>query len=202
MDSLVNQTRTGLLTAEFCTLEIMSSFTNQRKTNAEELVMKCTNQFPKCPVISTEELSGLMGETKTSEKLAIILVDVRTKEERDVSMIPSAIDIDEFEKLLNSNPDKYKEILIVPYCTVGYRSGKYATSLIENHGLKNVRNGEGIILWTYGETVLVKKDLGSMKVVKIVHTFGSAWDLAAEGYSTVQFGMFNYVYRGIAALFA
>ena len=180
----------------------MSAVLNKRKSDAEELVMKCTNQFPKCPVMSTEELSSLITEKETSGKSAIVVVDVRTKEERDISMIPSAIAVDEFEALLKSDPDKYKEALIVPYCTVGYRSGKYATALIENHGLKNVRNGEGIILWTYGETVLVKKEQGAVQTVKALHTFGSAWDLAAEGYFTTQFGTFNYLYKGIAALFA
>ena len=180
----------------------MSAVLNKRKSEAEELVVKCTKQFPKCPVMSTLELHNLISGTDCSQKMATIVVDVRTKEERDVSMIPCAIAMDEFEELLKCDPNKYKETLIVPYCTVGYRSGKYATALVEKHGLKNVRNGEGIILWTHGETVLVKKEQGTVQIVKAVHTFGSAWDLAAEGYSTTQFGTFSYLCKGISALFA
>ncbi|KAJ1392770.1 hypothetical protein B484DRAFT_439429, partial [Ochromonadaceae sp. CCMP2298] len=39
--------------------------------------------------------------------------------------------------------------LLVPYCTIGVRSGRYGTRLVKS-GFRNVRNGEGILLWTQG----------------------------------------------------
>lgn len=180
----------------------MSTTNVDRKMKAEQLMITCSNQFPKCATISTLDLVNIM-EQKSTHMDGIsspILVDVRSKEERDISMIPGAIGVEEFEALMKSNPDQLKSQLIIPYCTIGYRSGKYGTQLIEKHGFTNVRNGEGIVLWTYQGSDLVTKKEDSTVTSKVVHTFGSAWNLAADGYSTVQFGVLTFAYHGLMAL--
>lgn len=180
----------------------MSSTTEERKMKAEQLMIKCSNQFPKCATISTLDLVNIMVQKSThlDGVSSPILVDVRSKEERDISMIPGAIAVEDFEALMKTNSCQFKSQLIIPYCTIGYRSGKYGTQLIEKHGFTNVRNGEGIVLWTYqgADLVTVKKD--SIVSSKVVHTFGSAWNLAAEDYSTVQFGVLTFAYHGLLAL--
>ena len=98
--------------------------------------------------------------------------------------------------------------LVVPYCTVGFRSGLYAKDLLEQHGLQNVRNGEGVIMWTFdgnglvqpapatapealGRSVtddaVVSEQAALQNVTKRVHVFGKPWDMAAEGYTTEYF---------------
>ena len=176
-----------------------------RRRKAEELMQQSSDKFPKCPIISTTELILLMTrDKKTADSLidtSLILVDIRSQEERDVSMIPGAITAEDFEVLVKSNPEAVKSRLIVPYCTIGYRSGKWGTNLVEQHGFTNVRNGEGIVLWTYESSNLVSKNGDAVEPSKTVHTFGSSWDLAAEGFSTVHFGMAKYAYYGALALF-
>lgn len=222
---------------------------NEKKMKAIELMLECSNQFPNCPVISTNEIISLLDKIKegigiekkidnspcAAESLQnfnsgeiglekgvaygleilpsnimpfqsdsesnMILVDVRSREERAVSMVPGAITSEEFESLIKCNPEMDKSMLIIPYCTIGYRSGKYGSALIRDHGFKNVRNGEGIVLWTYAEgSSLVRKKDGIEESTHKVHTFGSAWDLAADKYSTVQFGTFSFIYQGLSAL--
>jgi hypothetical protein len=126
---------------------------------------------------------------------------VRSVEERNVSMIPGSITSEEFESLIKQNPDHYKSKLIVPYCTIGYRSGKYGSNLKKEYGFENVRNGEGIVLCTYVCPNLVRKEGGVDVSTNKVHTFGSDWDLTSDSYTTVQFGMYSYITNGVSALF-
>ena len=98
---------------------------------------------------------------------------------------------------------------------VGYRSGIYAKELVEQHGLQNVRNGEGVIMWTFDGNGLVQPPAGPsgpagpvtrsealgrsvtddsvaeqaalQNETRRVHVFGKPWDMAAEGYTTEYF---------------
>ena len=88
------------------------------------------------------------------------LVDVRSKPEQQVSMIPNAITLDQFEANLNANRnDKHaspseKEVhVVVTYCTIGYRSGLEAQRLRDQYNL-NVRNLDGIVGYTHACTAL------------------------------------------------
>lgn len=109
-------------------------------------------------------------------KTKYTIVDVRDKEEQDVSMIPSAISKEEFEK----NKDKYKETTVITYCTIGYRSGYYAEKLAKE-GFK-VQNLKGSILaWVLsGESV--QKD---GKDVLIVHVYGKKWNILPSKYKSI-----------------
>ena len=102
---------------------------------------------------------------------------------------------------------------------VGYRSGIYAKELVEQHGLQNVRNGEGVIMWTFDGNGLVQPpadptnpltrseavgrtddsvaEQALQNETRRVHVFGKPWDMAAEGYTTEYFtpagGAFRFV---------
>ena len=165
----------------------------------------------KCDMVNQDQVVGHVSEVTSlkigqflyEDELNMILVDVRSKNERDVSMIPGAITSDEFENLIKNNPNMDKSRLIVPYCTIGYRSGKYGSYLLKECGFTNVRNGEGIVLWTHavGSSLVVQVG-GAEKCTNEVHTFGSAWDLASDKYSTVQFGTLSFILQGLSAFFA
>lgn len=80
-------------------------------------------------------------------------------------MIPGAVTQAFFEEAVlpvlreprrSGGTDDGEEPLVVPYCTVGYRSGLYCRDLVRVHGLRHVRNGEGVIMWTFDGDGLVK----------------------------------------------
>lgn len=122
------------------------------RAHAEAVVAKWTSSFcpadGDAPTIPTAELRERLQRGGRT-----VLVDVRCTEEQHVSVIPTAITKEAFEAEvlpeLKARPDP--EVLVVPYCTAGYRSGLYCRELIRNHGLSSssVRNGEGVILWTF-----------------------------------------------------
>eukprot|EP00898_Chlorokybus_atmophyticus_P002204 jgi/Chlat1/2985/Chrsp2S08917 len=97
-----------------------------------------------------------------------------------VSVIPGALHKEEFE----AKKDSYKEGIIVLYCTIGLRSGKYAAAL-RAQGF-DARNLKGSILsWTHEGGEL--EEPGTHAPTKRVHTYGEKWALAAEGYEPVYF---------------
>ena len=141
-----------------------------KQQKIETMYHEYAQEFPEVSSINASELQKLQKDNK------ITIVDVRTPEERAVSIIPGAISQASFEQ----NIDKYKNQLIVVYCTIGYRSGKYIQKLQEK-GL-NILNLEGSLLaWSHigGELV------NSSGKTKEVHVFGKKWELTADDYQPV-----------------
>ena len=64
-------------------------------------------------------------EMRANSNDGVYLIDVRSKAERDVSMVTGAISKDDFEEL-QLQPGEKKGVKIIAYCTIGYRSGTYA----------------------------------------------------------------------------
>lgn len=130
-----------------------------------------SKSFPKIPDISAEDLI----ELKKQEK--IILVDVRAPKEWKVCMIPEAITAREFEK----NMDRHKENkIIIPYCTIGYRSGLYTQKLLK----KNVNTFNligGVLAWAHVKQKFVSSDGDSFRV----HVHTKEWNLLPQGYKPV-----------------
>lgn len=97
--------------------------------------------------------------TKTSSKFGpLLLLDVRSKAERDVSIIPGAISMDDLERtkwmnkhVHNSSPEKTSASAAAPtttvvptivlYCTIGYRSGREAQRLVDDLTSNDVGGG-------------------------------------------------------------
>lgn len=116
------------------------------------------------------------GAKKLLDKHAAILVDTRTEEERMVSILPGAISKAAYEE----NPDAHKQKIIIPYCTIGARSGKYAKELVDR-GIP-VKNLKGSILsWAHAGYLFEKDGAPSRKA----HVYGATWDLLPEGYEPV-----------------
>ena len=93
---------------------------------------RIAKEFPNVKSISTTELAKAVPKP--------VLLDVRTAAEFDVSHLASARRVD---------PDANsialpKDTPIVTYCSVGYRSAKFAQRL-QGAGFTNVRNLEGSI---------------------------------------------------------
>lgn len=126
---------------------------------------------------SFPEVKDITVEALQADAEHYMLVDVRTDEERAVSMLPGAISKDVYE-----NPDgEYKGFPVVVYCTIGGRSGQYAKTLSERD--IEVYNLAGSILaWTHAGFPLVGPDGDETRKV---HVNGPKWDLVAEGYESV-----------------
>ena len=143
----------------------------QKKERLEALYQGYQKSFPTIDSISVEEFLELQQGTKQ-----VVLVDVREPKEREVSMIPGAIDAATFKR----EAQQYRDAVVVPYCTAGYRSGFFTQELQEAGW--DVRNLEGSILaWTLAGLPLENAEGPTRKV----HVYGRTWDLAAGDFSAV-----------------
>ena len=131
------------------------------------------NQTP-APIVTAAKIQALQSDSKNSERF--LVVDVRDQNENDVSIIPGAITLAEFEKTKESHQGK----LIITYCTVGYRSGLYAQKLRRSGW--NAWNYKGSILdWCDHHLPVVTP---SGQRTQRVHTYNSSYSLAS-GYQAV-----------------
>ena len=159
-----------LLTTVSCSKNYANHSEEWKQEKIETLYTQYARKFPEVKDISAKELQQLQEQEK------VVLVDVRTPQEMEVSMIIGAISQAEFERERN----KYRNYTIVPYCTIGSRSGIYAKKLQEE-GFK-VFNFKGSILsWSHAGGKLIN-DRG---ITNRVHIYGKKWKLAAENYQAV-----------------
>ena len=129
---------------------------------------------PEIPVITVDQIQML--EIDPENKGAYVLVDVRSKAETDVSIIPNAITREEFERTY----DEYQGKTVIVYCTVGYRSGIY-TQELRNHGWNAVNYKGSILDWCNHHLPVVTQ--GGKRTEK-VHTYSSDYQVPA-GYVAV-----------------
>ena len=125
-------------------------------------------RFPRVRRITTEQLATWLGD-KT--RIQPVLLDVRTKEEWNVShllaarLVTPSVTIDELAAGLS------KEAPIVTYCAVGYRSAAMANKL-QKAGFSSVMNLEGSIFqWANEHRPLVRDHMS----VTTVHPFSKKW---------------------------
>lgn len=126
-------------------------------------------------------------EMRANSNDGVYLIDVRSKAERDVSMVTGAISQDDFEKL-HLQPGEKKGVKIIAYCTIGYRSGTYACQLADKGW--TAYNGKGVVPWSWEEGPLLVKD---GQPTKQVHVYGSTWEKAGPGYEAVKFSIFHQI---------
>jgi sodium/bile acid cotransporter 7 len=116
----------------------------------------------------------------------VIFVDVREPAEINVSMLPDAITREEFLK----NPSRYKDVKIVAYCTISYRSGMFVKEM-ERKGIKISNLAGGLLAWvleggkvfdTHGET-------------KRIHVYNKKWNYLPKGYEMVEFNFFEKYFQ-------
>ncbi|HVW38199.1 MAG TPA: rhodanese-like domain-containing protein [Pirellulales bacterium] len=142
----------------------------ERLRRIERYYGLCAKLLPKVPEVSAAELV----ERIKHERLAI--VDVREPHEQAVSMIPGAISRTEFE----ARKDDFRNIPIIAYCTLGFRSGKFAARL-RDEGLDAYNLRGAILAWTHTGQPLVDAEGETRRV----HVYGRKWNLVASGYEGV-----------------
>lgn len=130
------------------------------------------------PEISGTALSKMIApSTPATTEDDFILVDVRTPQERHVSVIPGAVDADSFERLFSDYPHKK----IIVYCTIGYRSGFYARTL-RDKGLDAYNLSEGIVGWAHADGRLIDSH---GQPTRRVHVYSRPWNLAVKDHIAV-----------------
>jgi len=132
-----------------------------------EMVVALEDRFPDVETITVEEVGRLL------EKDSVVLVDIREPREREISMIPGAITAEEFE----AAPERYADVAVVAYCTIGHRSSEYAERLI-SEGYPVLNLSGSILSWTHAGGPLVGPD----GTTRRLHVYGSNWDLAPAAY--------------------
>ena len=136
----------------------------------EEAYANARRRFPDVAEITAEELL-LRWESDD-----LVVVDVRESFEQQVSMIPGAITAKQFE----ANAAEYQGKTIVPYCTIGGRSGMYSQRL-QASGWAVLNFKGSILAWTLAGGELHNSEGPTKKV----HTNSKKFDLAADGYEAV-----------------
>ena len=126
--------------------------------------------FPGQPEISVAEWLA-----RPKDRPAV-LVDVREPHERRVSMLPGAITKQDFER----NSARYRSWVVVPYCTIGLRSGIYTRDL-RGQGFE-VRNLAGSALaWAHAGLPFETEGTATRRV----HVYNADWNLLPRGYEPV-----------------
>lgn len=148
-----------------------AAMTDEEKlARVEEMVEEVERRFPEVEAVTVEEVGRLL------ETGSVVLVDARAPREREVSWIPGSITSEEFEQ----DPDRYAELTVVAYCTIGHRSSEYAKR--QNEEGRPVLNLRGSLLsWAHAGAPLVGPDGPTHRL----HVYGETWDLAPARYETI-----------------
>ncbi|MGB0867385.1 MAG: rhodanese-like domain-containing protein, partial [Granulosicoccaceae bacterium] len=119
-------------------------------------------------------------DIEATEALALrggLLVDVRTDDERALSMLPGAIDQMTYEAL----PKAERQNAII-YCTIGVRSGEYVAELAKE-GIEASNLAGGLLSWTHAGGTMLHKG----QAVDEAHVYGRRWNLLPKPYKAEWF---------------
>lgn len=126
------------------------------------------NQFPQVQWITTREMADWLQDRHRPPPA---LLDVRTAEEWNVSHLPGARRIDPGTSAEMALPGASRDVPVVTYCAVGYRSAELATRL-RAAGFTHVQNLEGSIFqWANEHRPLVRDGEGTARV----HPYSNFW---------------------------
>jgi rhodanese-related sulfurtransferase len=130
---------------------------------------RIAKEFPSVKKVSTAELAKELDSRERP-----VLLDVRTATEFDVSHLPDAQHVD--PEADASGVKLAKDAPIVTYCSVGYRSARFAERL-EKAGFRSVRNLEGSIFQWANEG---RPLLNTQGPATMVHPYDRKWGTLLE----------------------
>jgi rhodanese-related sulfurtransferase len=140
----------------------------EKAEKIEQLATEYRWAYPGVPELTVEDFLA----RRTDQPF--VIVDVRDDEERAVSIIPGALSKGEFER----REEEFSGTPILAYCTIGYRSGKYADYLRGNDwDAFNLRGS--LLAWVHAGQPLA--DVAGEET-KRIHVYGRKWNLAPEDY--------------------
>lgn len=144
----------------------------QKRKQIDDLYLRACSEFPEVPEITAKET---LDRLEAGERL--VLVDVRTPNEQKVSMIPSAITVEQYE----SDPSHAeRNVPVVCYCTIGGRSGRYTRELC-SRGVNALNMPGAILAWSHAGGEFEGPDGRTRRV----HVYNRRFNLLADGYEAV-----------------
>jgi rhodanese-related sulfurtransferase len=130
-------------------------------------------EWPEVPQMTTQELARRMAEGDAS---ALVLIDVRSRQEYQVSHLPGAVWAETPRQVEDVLKGRTKHDVIVLYCSAGVRSSKAAARLIKS-GYTSVFNLKGSIFQWANERRPVLRD---GKLVDVVHPYDERWGVLLD----------------------
>jgi sodium/bile acid cotransporter 7 len=127
-------------------------------------------QFPEVRDISAQKVMALMAEGNA------VFIDIRDPREQQVSMLPGAIT----EKEFINDSAKYKDAVKIAYCTISYRSGKFAQKL-QKKGIPVYNLRGGILAWVHDGGKVYDQNGETHRI----HVYGRKWNLGPKRYQAV-----------------
>ena len=143
----------------------------ERNPRINGFVDSCQSLYPDIRWISTSEFLAYRSERKWQ------VVDVRTEEERAVSIIPDAISISDYRH----HKGEFRGQPVLVYCTAGCRSASHTQILLEQ-GVEAYNLWGGVVDWAqHGGKFTTLTGTPTRKV----HTHGKRWNLLPSTYIAV-----------------
>ena len=126
-------------------------------------------KFPQVAQLSTDSLQTWLDESTTAERP--VLLDVREKEEYEVSHLKGAVPALTEKEALQALEEVPPDRPVVLYCSVGYRSSEMA-GFLQKRGFRKVYNLEGsIFAWANEGRPVYRGD----ERVRVVHPYDRVW---------------------------
>jgi len=139
-------------------------------------------EFPSVADITPGEAMALV---KTGP---VLFVDTRSAPEMAVSTLPGAVS----EAQFRAHTASYRNHTIIAYCTISYRSGKFAEEMAgKGIAVRNLTGG--ILAWTLEGGKVYD---GRGEQTRRIHVYGKKWDFPPAGYESVAFGFWDRWFQG------
>jgi rhodanese-related sulfurtransferase len=141
-----------------------------KRQKIESLYNEYQVKFPEVLDITPQQAMNLIADQKS------VFIDLRDQQEQQVSMLPGAIT----EKEFMDNFKSYDDYVKIAYCTIGYRSGKFAQKL-QKEGIPVYNLRGGILAWMHDRGKVYNQNGETHRV----HVYQSEWNLAPARYEAV-----------------
>jgi sodium/bile acid cotransporter 7 len=142
----------------------------EKRRVIEKLYLDYQASFPEVTDVEPNTAARLAKEKN------VIFIDTRKPKEQRISMLPGAITAEAFLE----NPEKYRGHLKIAYCTIAYRSGKFARQLAPK-GFTIINLRGGIFAWVHDGGKVYDQDGPTDRI----HVYGRKWDLAPETFEAI-----------------
>jgi sodium/bile acid cotransporter 7 len=141
-----------------------------KRQKVEDMYNGYKKQFPEVRDLSPQKAMILTAEGKA------VFIDIREPREQQVSMLPGAVT----EKEFMNDFAKYKDAVKIAYCTISYRSGKFAQRL-QKKGIPVFNLSGGMLAWVHDGGKVYDPNGETHRI----HVYGRKWNLAPKRYQAV-----------------
>ena len=136
----------------------------------ESLCNEYHAEFPEVLEITPRQAMRLIADQKS------VFIDLRDQQEQQVSMLPGAIPENEFM----NNFKSYDDYVKIAYCTVSYRSEKFA-QMLQKEGIAVYNLRGGILAWVHDGGKVYNQNGETRRI----HVYKSEWNLLPARYEAV-----------------